>query len=189
MDINDEKVKVELVSMDDIENGNDEIDRKNAEIQRKIMNAKPSVEAIPDLDVLTGTVYEVLMYLEKTETKKIMKKDSHIIRNYLYNTYSDKMPPSAINLLLQGRDKDTEENRKLIDSNIERLLNMFELLKKAKKREISLDDAQKTIVDDVFKHSEYGSKESFENALSKAMMEEGKNNMKNIDKVKINIKN
>ena len=54
-------MKVEMVSPDQMT----EEERNNV-----FNNSEMSVDAIPDLDVLTGHVCDILEYLEKPETKK-----------------------------------------------------------------------------------------------------------------------
>jgi hypothetical protein len=141
-------IKIDLVSENDVDK-----DKRD-----EIFNRQPSIDAIPDLDVLTGCVVEILEYLEKPETKKLLKTNEGAVKMYLNNKYL-QLPYGIITLLMEDESR-TE--------NIERLLKMFELLKSAKKGDISLDDAEKTVSEDInqrYLYSKYGSKEAFERAI------------------------
>lgn len=145
-----DNVKVDMVTADQMS----ESDRNN------IFNKEASVDAIPDLDVLTGKVYEILNYLEKPGTSKLMKTNESAVKMYLNNTYSD-VPLGFITLLLE------EESRY---DNVQLMLNMFESLKLAKQGRISLDDAERKVTNEVnskYVYSKYGgSKEAFEKQLA-----------------------
>ena len=102
------------------------------------------------------------------------------------NKYAETVPLGIITLLL-------EENQR--EKNVNCLLVMFNNLRDAKLGKISLDDAEKILVDDVnnrYLYSEYGSKDAFEKALLNEVTKERRkktkdaaSELKNIGKVKI----
>lgn len=148
-------VKVDMVTADQL---TDE-ERKN------IFEQEASIDAIPDLDVLTGTIAEIIIYLEQPSVSQLLKTNSSAVKMLLNNKYTN-IPLGLITLLLE------EDTR--ID-NIERMIRLFESLKMAKAGIISLDDAEKTLVDDVnekYVYSKYGSKEKFEAELAKEVKKE-----------------
>lgn len=154
-----ENVKVDVVSTDQMTD----------EERRSIINREASVDAIPDLDLLTRHVYEIIEYLENPDTARLMKKNESAVRMYLNGKYADTVPFGIITLLM-------EEDERV--ETIERLLKMFEQLRKAKKGQISLDDAEKIVTDDVnerYLYSKYGSKEAFEEALKQEVAKERRN--------------
>jgi len=167
--IND-NIKVDMVSTDQM----------TEEERRSIMNREASVDAIPDLDVLTGKVYEILTYLEKPATRKLLKNNESAVKMHLNNTYID-VPLGIISLLLE------EDSR---EENIERMIEMFDALRAAKAGKISLEDAEKNLMDDVnerYVYREYGSKDAFETALAKEVKkEQKKKGMSNINTSNVN---
>lgn len=174
MSLNNNTVKVDMVTADEMS----ESDR-NA-----IFNQEASINAIPDLDILTGHMYEILEYLEKPLVKNLMKTNKTAVTMHLNNKYADTVPYGIITLLME------EENK---DENVEGLLRMFENLRRAKRGEISLEEGEKALTDEVnerYLYSEYGSKEEFEKALEKEVKKEQKknknsSNLSNIGKMKI----
>lgn len=144
-------VKIDLVSEDQM----------TPNERSKIMDSDASVDAIPDLNILTRYVYEILQYLETPETKKLIKTNEAKVHTYLNTTYADKVPYGVISLLSD------EKNRV---ENVKRLLDMFEQLNRAKQGKISLSDAENIVAEDVnerYLYSKYGSKEAFEKMLYK----------------------
>ena len=164
-------MKVELVTEDSM----------TPEMRDKLFNRKPSVDAIPDLDVLTTHVYDIIEYLEQPETKKLIKKDDSIVMNYLNNKYADSVPLGIIRLLME---EDERQN------TLEILTNMFQTLLDAKKGKTTIEDAEmkifetdKNSINNRYIYSKNGgSKEEFEKLLSKEIMKE--NASKNIGKLK-----
>jgi len=151
-----DKVKVEMVSGNDI----------SEEERNRIFNREASVDAIPNLDILTGHVLEILEYLESDKTRDLIKKNQSAVLMHLNNKYADTVPYSIISVLMDEKDR---------NENIERLLKMFTNLQKAKRGELSIDDAEKILTDDVnetYIYSKYGSKDAFEKALAKEIQSE-----------------
>lgn len=173
--IND-NIKVDLVSGDQM----------TEEDRASVFNRESTIDAIPDLDILTGQVLEILEYLERPSTKRLMKTNEGAVKMNLNNKYADtKIPLGIITLLME------ENNR---EENVERMLKMFESLQQAKKGEITLESAEQTLSSDInerYLYSEYGSKEAFEKAIQSEIKKEQKkkNNIGapelNIGKVKI----
>lgn len=164
-------VKVDMVPFSEMEKD------KNASV---IGQSEMSIDAIPDLDVLTGHVFEILQYLEDPSSKKLMKTKNGegAIRMHLNNKYADSVPLGIITLLMD------ENNR---EENVKRLLNMFNNLVKAKEGKESLTNLEKQLTDDVnerYLYSKYGSKEAFEKALAKEVKKEGLKKTKNGQEVK-----
>lgn len=153
--VNNENVKVEMVSSEQL----------TEEERRNIFERESSIDAIPDLDVLTGTVYEILQYLEQPSVSQLLKTNESAVKMHLNNKYTN-IPLGIITLLL-------EEDSRV--ENIERMLKMFESLRRAKVGLISLEDAEKNMMDDVnerYVYSKYGSKENFEAELVKEVRKE-----------------
>jgi hypothetical protein len=158
--MNTDGVKVDMVSENDLTE-----EQKNA-----LFNQEASVDAIPDLDKLTGYVLEILEYLEQPKVKNILKTNETAIKMYLNNKYADTVPLGIIMLLM-------EEDRR--EENVDGLVRLFENLRRAKEGTISIDDAEKLLTDEVnekYLYKEYGSKDS-ENGMN--LSEIGKVNIKN----------
>jgi len=164
-----DNVKVEMVSADNM----------TEEERQAIFNRKASVDAIPDLDVLTSHVYEILLYLYKPSTIELMKVNESAVKMYLNNKYADTVPLGIITLLMEGEN---------IEENINIMLNLFESLQKAKKGEISLDEGETKLakqVCDKYEYSKYGSQEAFEKALmNEITKEQQKKSKENIKELK-----
>jgi hypothetical protein len=154
--MNNKDFKVDIVSADQMSD----------EDKTAIFDKEASVDAIPDLDVLTGNVYEILEYLNRPQVKQLMKTNETAVRMNLNNKYADTVPYGIIGLLMDEKN---------IDENIERLLRVFESLRRAKSGDVTLDDAQNELVEDInnrYCYSKFGSKEAFEKALSCEIMKE-----------------
>lgn len=162
-------VKVDMVRADEM----------SEEERRAIFNRESSVDAIPDLNILTGHVYDILIYLDKSETKKLMKINESAVRMLLNEKYADSVPLGIIDMLME------EENK---EENIDRILRIFESLKRVKRGELSIEDGLNNLTDDIndrYCYSKYGSKEEFEKALAMEIhKEQNKSNSKNIEEVK-----
>jgi len=169
-------VKVDLVKADEL----------TEEERKSIFNRKESLDAIPDLTILTGHIYDILYYLEKKETKVLMKNNESAVRMLLNEKYADTVPLGIIDMLME------EEN---VVENVERLLRIFESLKQIKAGEMSFNDGLNSLTDDIedrYEYSKYGSKEAFEKALALEIQKEQRKknvqsaeDLKKIGKVKI----
>lgn len=154
--MNNKDIKVDMVSADQMS----EDDRK------AIFNREASIDAIPDLDILTGHVYEILEYLNRPQVRQLLRTNDTAVKMHLNNKYADTVPFGIIGLLMD------EEN---IDEHVERLLRMFESLRRARSGDVSLEDAHRELADDVnerYCYSKFGSKEAFEKAISDEVMKE-----------------
>ena len=99
--------------------------------RQAIFNREASVDAIPDIDILSGHVFDILQYLEKPEISRLLKTNISAVKMYLNSKYADTVPLGVITILLDESQR-TE--------NVERLLKMFEQLRQAKIGKISLED-------------------------------------------------
>jgi hypothetical protein len=153
------RIKVDMVDMAEAMND------PNAEVMEK---GEASIDAIPDLDVLTAKIVEILEYLELPEVKKVCEKDDSIIRMSLINKYADSVPLNFIDLFM---DKDEEHKQE----SIERTLIWIEQMAKVKAGEADLEEVSKSLVDEVnqrYVYSKYGGKENFEKTLRKELAKE-----------------
>lgn len=166
-----DQIKIEMVGPDEMS----EADR-NA-----IFNREASIDAIPDLDVLTKNVFDILEYLERSDIVKLMRTNESAVKMYLNNKYADSVPLGIITMLME------EDAR---EENVEMMLQMFESLKQAKIGNLSLETAEKNlaeIVNNRYSYAKYGSKEAFERALTNAVKKEqskkGKQNIESLSSV------
>ena len=154
-----DQVKVDMVNASDLPD----------EERNSVFNKESSIDAIPNIDVLTGNVYEILQYLEDPKICKLIKTNDTAVKMYLNNKYADIVPLGIISLLM---DEDAR------DENVDRMLRMFTSLKHAKNGNITLEDAEKNLTDEVnnrYLYSKYGSKEEFELALMSEVKKEQSN--------------
>jgi hypothetical protein len=159
--MNTNGMKVDLVDMKEAMND------PNAEVMEE---SEASVDAIPDLEVLTKNLVDILEYLDKPEVKTICAKDDSVIRMSLINKYADSVPLKFIDLFM---DKDPVHKAE----SVERTMRWIEQLAKAKAGTISLEEASQGLVNEVnnrYVYSKYGSKEAFEAALQKELISEQK---------------
>lgn len=164
-------VKVDMVKANEM----------SEEERKAIFDREASIDAIPDLNVLTKNVYDILKYLDKTETKNLMKKNTSAVRMLLNDKYADSVPLGIIDMLME------EENK---EENIDRLLRIFESLKQAKLGKISLDNGLDNLTNEVnerYLYSKHGSKEDFERAL--AMEIQAEQRKKKMDSKSVDLKN
>ena len=156
--MNNKDVKVDMVTADQMTD----------EDRKAVFNREASVDAIPDLDVLTGHVYEILEYLSRPQVKNLLRTNDTAVKMHLNNKYAETVPLGVIGLLMDEKN---------IEEHVERLLRMFENLRRAKTGDVSLEDAHKELADDVnnrYCYSKFGSKEAFEKAIENEVMKEQK---------------
>jgi hypothetical protein len=154
------RMQVDMVDMEEAYND------PNAEIMGG--DGEASVDAIPDLNVLTAKIVEILEYLEQPDVKKICETNDSLIRMTLINKYADTVPLKFIDLFME-----TDEEHK--QESIERTLKWIEVLAKVKAGEADLEQESKELVDEVnqrYVYSKYGGKENFEKALRKELAKE-----------------
>jgi len=157
------KAQVSLVSAEEAEQD------KNA---MNFSRGEMSVDAIPDLDILTGKVLEILQFLEDEKVKKLNRSDPSAVKMMLNNKYLE-VPYGILTLLL-------EEDKR--EENVEMLLNMFEKLNMAKAGMADLETIGNNFREEItekYEYSKYGGKEGFEKELAKNLALEKKNKQKN----------
>ena len=149
-------VKLDMVNADEM----------TEEARKEIFNREATVDAIPDLDILTGHIYDILQYLEQPEVDKLMETNPGLVKMNLNNKYADSNIPFGLITLMMDKENQQE--------HIDRMLRMFKLLNDAKRNNISLDDADRIFTDDVnqIEYKKYGSKEAFEKAMASAVQSE-----------------
>lgn len=154
------KIKVDMVDMQEAYSD------PNAEIMGGSTEA--SVDAIPDLEVLTEKIIEILEYLEQDDVKKICEKDESIIRISLINKYADVVPLKFIDLFMDNDEEHKQEN-------VDRTLRLIEMMAKIKAGKADLEKESQRFVEEVnqrYVYSKYGSKENFEKELRKELAKE-----------------
>jgi len=160
-----DRIKADIVNMAEIKrNGIDE--NNSASLDR----GELSLDAIPDLDKLTGYILEILQYLEDPSNRRLIETSEGNVRMMLNNRYAETVPYGIITLLLD------KENRY---ENVSRLMRMFEMMNNAKCGKKSLEEVEKEFTDEInhrYIYSKYGSKEEFEKELEKEISNEKKTN-------------
>jgi len=104
------------------------------EKQKILFDRKLSVDAIPDLDLLTTNVCDILEYLDNPSTVKMLKNNSDVVERTLNNKYADTVPYSILKLLL---------DRENIVENTKMLISLFERLNDAKTGKKDLVELEK----------------------------------------------
>jgi len=167
--IND-NIKVDMVTADQM----------TEEDRRAIFDMKPNIEGIPDLSVITGYIFDILVYLDVPETVTLLKKNNSAVKMHLNNKYADTVPLGIITLLM--------EESPAREENVEQILKFFESLQDAKDGKKTLEEVENKLAEDVkqrYEYSKYGSKEAFEQALMKGLQKERlKERDKNIEGIK-----
>jgi hypothetical protein len=155
-------VKLDMVSADDM----------TEEERKEVFNREATVDAIPDLDILTGHIYDILKYLEQPDTIELLDTNPGFVQMLLNKKYADSNIPYGLITLMMDRENQHE--------HIDRMLRMFKLLNDAKRNDISLDDADRIFTEDVnqIEYNKYGSKEAFEKAMASAVQSERINKSK-----------
>lgn len=144
----------------------DQIGKEENSVVLPEKSEKPTLDAIPDLELLTDNIFDIVEYLERDDIIKLTKEADHIVLNTLNNKYGDSVPYSMLKILLDY------ENR---EENVERILDMLKMLKKAKSGKYDLEEAEKDFTDKVnerYLYSKYGGKNNFEKALANAVAKE-----------------
>jgi hypothetical protein len=136
----------------------------------KDLDYEPSVDAIPDLELLTKNINEITDYLEKPSSQLLLKENPSVIKRLLNEKYLN-VPYGILVLLLE---RDTPE---IIYDNGMLLLKMIETLKKAKTGEMTIHDASVSF-SDVIKQKYKVTKEDIERELLTSA-KIGKNIVKN----------
>lgn len=173
MSFNSNGMKVDMVSEQEM----------TPEQRAMFDEGEASVNHIPNLDILTAHVLEIVEYIESPKNQSLIKQNPSAVTMMFNNKYADTVPYGIITLLME------DENR---DENLDRIIKILEALRLAKEGKKSLDDAQKELTEDVYQqyeYSKYGSKEAFEKALAIEVGKERKKGKGRGNNPIINIKN
>lgn len=152
-----DKIEATLVSAKEMQKN------KNNPNTMSLDHKEMSIDAIPDLDKLTGYILEILQYLEDPQNQTYIKNNEGPVRMLLNNKYADTVPYGIITLLLD------KQNRY---ENVDRLMRMFEQMNRAKNGHIDLQEVEKNFTEEIndrYIYSKFGSKEEFEKQLQKEM--------------------
>jgi hypothetical protein len=96
-----------------------------------------SVNAIPDITLLSTLVIDFVEYYNLPSTKKLKNTNHGAYLNTLYDRF-EKLPASMIKLLSD------DENQV---ENLEKIINMLETLSSVKRGEVSLETAHDTFTE------------------------------------------
>lgn len=127
-----------------------------------------SVDAIPDMNVLTGHFLDIMIFLEQPEIKAQCKIDDSNIRVGLINKYADsKLPLSIIDMLM-------EKDETIRNENIERTLKTFETLLDIKegRKDLSTISNMEEELNERYLYTHFGGKQGYLNAINKQMHDE-----------------
>jgi hypothetical protein len=162
-------LKVEMVTSDTMTD----------EQRRAIFEREATVDAIPDLDVLTGHIYDILTYLDKPATRQLIEENRTAVMMNLNNKYADSVPYGILTLLMEDEER---------EKNIEMLLKMFESLRNIKMGNLSIEEGEQQLNEEVcerYEYSKYGSKKAFEQALMQEVKkEQEKKRNKNVEDIR-----
>ena len=114
----------------------------------------PNIDAIPDLVELTNKLLEFIEFEDKLETQNIKNNDKGYY-NYLVQERFDKLPTSMIKLL-------SEKDRRA--ENLEKILDMIELLKNVKIGKTTFEKAENDFVEkraEEYLYPQFGGKDNF----------------------------
>ncbi len=115
--------------------------------------------AIPNLALLTGNVLNILRYLESPEVKGMVLTDPMSVKMKLNDKYAESVPYGIIDILIDPLKR---------KENVNKLMDMFDILNSVKTGELELNEAEESFVEDLnekYIYSEFSSKEEFYNFL------------------------
>lgn len=104
-----------------------------SEAQQSGMDRQMSVDAIPDVTLLSQMVVDFIEYYDMPSTKTLKNTNYPFYLNSLYDKFN-KLPMSMIKLL-------SEEDQIVRAENLEKIIDLLQTLGKVKKGELSLDSA------------------------------------------------
>lgn len=157
-------------------------DELTPEQQAMFDGGEESVDHIPDLDILTSHVLEIVEYIEAPENQSLIKQNPSAVTMMLNNKYADTVPYNMITILM-------EDDR---DYNLGRIISILDSLRLAKEGKKTLDDAKNELTEEIYQkyeYSKYGSKEKFEKALADEIAKEKRKGRGNGKNPIVNIKN
>lgn len=111
--------------------------------------------AIPNLALLTGNVLNILRYLELPEVKGMVLTDPMSVKMALNDKYAESVPYGIIDILIDPLKR---------KENVNKLMDMFDILNSVKTGELELNEAEESFVEDLnekYIYSEFSSKEEF----------------------------
>lgn len=155
-----DRIKADIVDMDEMTNT---LGQSNT---ASLDRGELSLDAIPDLDRLTGNILEILEYLEDQKNARLIATSEGNVRTMLCNRYAETVPYGVISLLLDRVNR---------YENVERLMRMFEMMNNAKCGRSTLEEVEKDFTEEInqrYIYSKYGSKEKFESELQKEIAKE-----------------
>ena len=118
-----------------------------------------SAEAIPNLDEMLDHINDLLECTEEPHMKQLQETDKDMFERIIINKYHDKMPFKIIRMLM-------EPDRYV---NLDKLLDMFETLKKVKRGEADVYDEFKKFNEkqnEQYVYPKFGGKEEFYKKMS-----------------------
>lgn len=122
--------------------------------------AQMNANAIPDLDNILEYIQELLCDIETPHMQKLEKENKKEFERVLCAKYQDKINSiKIINLMLEPERYE----------NLEKLLDMFDNLKKVKQGKVSVQDAHKNWCEKMnqeYVYSKHGGKQNFEKKMA-----------------------
>lgn len=143
---------------------------KKIEQQAESYRMSMSPDAIPDLKKLYAQILNMFEFIESPEMVELERTNRKLFEDRVYMKYNAHVPIKIIGLIV-------EENRV---ENMEKLLDMFEMLEEVKSGRSNIHDAHKAFVEKLNEemvYPQFGGKEGFE-AKMKEMEEDYKKNKK-----------
>jgi hypothetical protein len=129
------------------------------ENSRNAMRVEMNPSAIPDLDDMLVHIQRLLEEIETPEMQELEKKNRNEFEKILtHKYYADISSTKIINLMLEPERYE----------NLEKLLDMFERLKKVKSGNLDIQDAHKNWcekMNEEYVYSKHGGKENFEKVM------------------------
>jgi hypothetical protein len=130
---------------------------------RNAMMVEMDPNAIPNLSILLENVMALLNDIETPEMQNLQKTNKKEYERILTHKYYGSIGSTKIiNLMMEPRTKKERE------SNLHKLLDMFERFEKVKKNEVNIQDAYKEWcekMNEEYVYSKHGGKENFEKIM------------------------
>jgi hypothetical protein len=101
------------------------------------MNRVMSIDAIPDITLLSSLVVEFVEFYAEPEVKKVRDRDYSTYLNMLFDKF-EKLPMSMIKLLSD------EENQV---HNLQKVIDLLETLSKVKSGEVNIESARDEFIE------------------------------------------
>lgn len=136
------------------------IDEKMTEQYVKLSLDTMTSSAIPDLDKMIHHIYNMLLLIETSEMEQLEKTNNEEFERLVYTEYNTILPIKIISLIVS-------KNRY---ENLDRLLDMFEVLNNVKNGKNNIHDEYAKFsekMNEEFVYSKTGGKEGFLKLLEK----------------------